>query len=554
MFLEPGHYSRFENLASLHLSFQILPKLRDIYVDRVDPLMKILHLPTFWPALTEGLRRPQDLPKSLEAAIFAFYMTVISTLKEDECQNLFGIQPSVMISRYRLATRQALVNAGFLSTSNPMTLRAYAMFMVSCSHQSRLTTELIRKMAVRNSYRCDTLFILSGVAIRLARKMGLHRDGTSLGLSPFETEMRRRLWWHLVHTDFRMADLLGTRPSLDIASGDTKLPLNVEDEDLHPDMIDPPPERSAVTNMSLCLLRCEIIETLRKVTLTCPSDVHWEVLYNPDITLAKKDSVINQIEDHLERKYLRYCDPSNTLHTFVSVVSRSCVCKMRLFAHHPRRFANSPAKAPQSERNIVFENAMKLLEYVTLIRGGYNGLNKYMWQVGASYLWRVMLYVLIEARHRKTGPEVDKSWQLIGVAFSQDPQASEGSPGPVHRALGKWTLEVWDDYVAALKAEDLPEPSTPEYINTIRRHRRVPIESSSKTNDLATDPGPSTRNPFGHNKIYSQGQEENLTDFEPFESYDFPTLLSFETDPNEWIQWEQLVADESGVAQIDTMY
>lgn len=408
-------------------------------------------------------------------------------------------------------------------------------------------------MCVRNSYRCDTLFVLSGVAIRLARKMGLHRDGTFLGLSPFETEMRRRLWWHLVHVDFRTADVLGTRPSLDLSCGDTKMPLNVDDEDLHPDMVDPPPERNGITSIAFCLIRCEIIEALRKFSTACPGDVRWEVLYSPDVTLAKKASVISQIEDHLESKYLRYCDPSNSLHTFVSIIIRSSICKIKLFAHNPRQFANSPVKVLQSERNIVFANATKLLEYVTLMQGGYPGLEKYMWQIGTSHLWNTILYVLIEARHRKTGPEVERSWQLIGVVFSHHPQVFEESTGAVYTALGKWTLEVWDDYLAASKAEGLPEPSTPEYINAIRRCRRPAIESLSRTKDLAADSGPVTRNSFGYNETQSQRYEGDLPEFEPFESYDFPNLLSFEMDPNEWVQWEQLLAEQGGFAQIDSM-
>lgn len=394
-------------------------------------------------------------------------------------------------------------------------------------------------MCVRNHYRCDTLFVLSGVAIRLARKMGLHRDGTSLGLSPFETEMRRRLWWHLVHVDFRTADVLGTRPSLDLSCGDAKMPLNVDDEDLHPDMVDPPPERDGITSIALCLIRCEIVETLRKFSTACPGDVRWEVLFSPEVTLTKKDSVISEIEDRLERKYLRYCDPSNALHTFVSIMIRSSICKMKLFAHNPRQFANSPVKVPQSERNIAFTNATKLLEYVTLMQGGCHGLEKYVWQIGTSYLWNTVLYVLVEARHRKTGPEVDRTWQTIGVVFSHYPQIFEESTGAVYTALGKWTLEVWDEYVTASKAEGLPEPSTPEYISAIRRCRRPAVESLSRTRDVAADSRPAARN-------LQSRYDGNLPDIGPIESYDFPNLLSFETDPNEWVQWEQLVGEYSG--------
>ncbi|KAE8386135.1 putative fungal-specific transcription factor [Aspergillus alliaceus] len=531
LFFEPGHNLKPESLAKLHPSGQVLSKLKVIYVDRVDPMMKILHLPTFWTAITNALRHPQNLTNDLEAAIFAFYLSTISALEEDECQNLFGALKSVLYQRYRLALRQALVKAGFLSTSSPTTLRAYAMFM----------------LCVRKSYRCDTLFILSGIAIRLARKMGLHRDGTSLGLSPFETEMRRRLWWHLVHVDYRSADVLGTKPSLDLSYGDTKMPLNVDDEDLHPDMIDLPPARNSITPITLCLIRCEIMEALRKLA---PGDMRWEVLANSNATLAQKDSVIGQLEDHLERKYLRYCDPSNSLHTFASIMIRSSICKMKLFAHNPRQFANSSVTVSQRERDIVFANATKLLEYTNLMQGGLHGLDKYRWQIGSSYLWNAMLYVLIEVQHRKPGPEVDRAWQLIGMVFSHHPQVLEKNSGPVYTALGKWTLEGWEGYVAASKAEGLLEPSTPGYIDAIRCCRQ---ESASVTIGRMADRGPVTPNSFGSDGMQIQINRTDLRDIGPAESYDFPDLLSFETDPNEWVQWEQLVAEQGGFAQGTSM-
>lgn len=131
-----GNYPRIENLASLHPQVQILPKLQEVYIDRVDPLMKILHLPTFWSSLMDVLQNPQNVSKSLEAVVFSFYLATISALEEGECLSILGAQKSILYTRYRLATRQALVNAGFLSTSSPMTLQAYAMFMVCSSFQA----------------------------------------------------------------------------------------------------------------------------------------------------------------------------------------------------------------------------------------------------------------------------------------------------------------------------------------------------------------------------------------------------------------------------------
>jgi hypothetical protein len=131
LFFEPEHDHPIEELANFHPSLEILLKLQNVYIDRVDPLIKILHPPTVWPALTNALRCPQDRPKTLEALMFAFYLSTILTLTGEECQLLFGVEKPALRSRYRLATRQALINAKFLSTSSLMTLQAYAMFMVS---------------------------------------------------------------------------------------------------------------------------------------------------------------------------------------------------------------------------------------------------------------------------------------------------------------------------------------------------------------------------------------------------------------------------------------
>ncbi|KAI1764471.1 putative C6 transcription factor [Hypoxylon sp. FL1150] len=542
MLFEADQHYKIEDLRSLHPPFQILPKLRDIYADRADSFIKVLHLPTFWAALTNGLRNPQGPSKPLEAEIFAFYLATVSSLKEDECLSLFGMPKPVLYNRYRFATRQALVNAGFLSTSSPTTLRAYAIFI----------------MCLRKSHGADTLYIFSGVAVRLARKMGLHRDGTSLGLSPFETEMRRRLWWHLAHMDFRLAEVLGARPSLDLSCGDTKKPLNVDDEDLHPDMVDPPAERDSITPMAPCLIKCEVVEVLRKFSST-PGDVRWESLYTPDVSLAKKDAAIAEVQDLWERRFLRYCDPSEPFHTFVSLMVRSSICKMKLFAHSLRRFASGSrppaAKIPRSERDIVFDNATKLLEYVTLTYEGGHGLEKYMWQIGTSYLWNTVLYVLIEARHRKTGPKVDRLWQLIGAVFSHYHRVLEEPTGAVYTALGKWTLEVWDHHVAAAQSEGLPEPPTPDYIDTIRQRQKPASASMPKPQGQIADLRPGTRKSLGYGQAKFQPEmyDGGLPELEPLESYDFPDLLSFEMDPNEWVQWEQLVAGQNGFAPVGGM-
>ncbi|KAA8641991.1 putative C6 transcription factor [Aspergillus tanneri] len=522
--------SKLDIYEGLHPSSQILLKLKEIYIDRVDPLMKILHLPTFWMALIN--RRQEKHSRSLEATIFAFYLATISSLKDEECQNLFQTGKFVLYSRYRQATRQALVNAGFLSTSSLLTLQAYALYM----------------MCVRNFYRCDTLFILSGISIRLARKMGLHQDGAPLGLSPFDSEMRRRLWWHLVYVDFRISEVLGTRPSLDLSSSNTKIPLNVTDDDLSPSMINLPPERNSITSISFCLIRHEILFTLRKFS----GNMHFESLSSSTSPLSQKDAIVTQLEDHLEQKYLRYYDPSNPLHTFVSIAIRSSICKMRLFTHSPHQFLARGEPIPTHDRDIVFTNATKLLEYVIMVQEGRHGLDNYTWQMGPSYIWNAVLYLLIEMRRRKTGTEVGRAWELLAGVFAlyHYPKFREKNrtSRAVYAVLEKWTLEVWDEYVAALKGDDLRELYTPEYINIIRRCQGREMQPSSAQDRKGAGSEPIVRCEPRHSTVQSHCHRD-LPGCETLESYDFPDLLSFETDLDEWVQWEQLLSD--GFTHID---
>lgn len=398
-------------------------------------------------------------------------------------------------------------------------------------------------MYMRDQYQSDTLYILSGIAVRLARRMGLHRDGTFLGLSPFDIEMRRRLWWHIVHVDFRVSDFSGTKPSMDLFLSDTKIPLNVEDDDLSPDMVNLPPERTGITSMVLFLIRCDVTDFLRRVTPQLSCDVRWGSLTSPCISLAEKDNMINQMEDVLERKYLRYHDPSNPLHYFSSILARSSICKMKIFAHNPRQFSDSGVKVPQKSRDIIFETGTKFLEYGILVHSTQT-LRKFIGQLSTNYLWEPLLYVLIETRHRKIGPDVDRAWQLIGGVFANYPQVFTDVTEALYAALGNWALQVWDDCAAARKLQGLSESPIPEYITAIRRCRRPSVKPSSKPNIL-TDNAKVIGNSTSYDEFQSLKLDGNLiTDPLPLDSYDFSNLLSFDLEPNEWAQWERLLAGQ----------
>ncbi|KFA71290.1 hypothetical protein S40288_06697 [Stachybotrys chartarum IBT 40288] len=528
--LSNGRLLGTEDLAALYLSDPALEQLCRVFANGIDPLAKVVHLPTFLVALQHAHRNPKHVSKDMEALIFSFYLVTISIMDEEECTHVLGGPRDLLHSRYRLASRQALLHAGLLSTTSIVIIQAYVLFM----------------MGARDAHRADTLFIYSGVAIRLARKMGLHRDGSSLGLRPFESEIRRRLWWSLVIIDFRMADSLGIRPSMDLMCSDARAPLNVEDEDLHPDMEVDPPSRHGITRASILLIRCEIFCFLRNLS-PFSAGVRLELIGSAEFSTTTKEKHINELEDLLEKKYLRYCDLSDSLHMVVSMMGRSAICRLRLHACTPRRSAGTGVHVPRSDRDIVLTDASKLLGQALMIFNTAS-LKQYSWQISECHLWTVILFVLIEVRHQKVGPEVDRAWNLIWEATAKSPQIFDESAGVLCRTLRKWMVEVWDSHAAALRAAGSRDPPEPDAVRVMRQCIAASERPRSKQEGRIS----SRRSPQSWENLggLQLGGELNHVDENHVstDSYDFSDILTFEMNTDEWLQWENLIAEERGFA------
>jgi hypothetical protein len=184
-----------------------------------------------------------------------------------------------------------------------------------------------------------------------------------------------------------------------------------------------------------------------------------------------------------------------------------------------------------------------MLEYADLMHSSEN-LRKFSWQISTSYLWDPLLYLLIETRHHKIGPEVDRTWQVIDGVFSNHPRLFTESIGALYAAVGKWTLQVWDECTTARKSKGLPEPTTPDYIIAIRCSQTPFVMASSNHNDL-TDSGGAFGKPTNYGEPNSSRNAENhFIVLEPVDSYDFSNLLSFDLEPSNWEQWERLLAGQ----------
>jgi hypothetical protein len=190
-----------------------------------------------------------------------------------------------------------------------------------------------------------SLFCIIGVAVRIALRMGLGTDGTNYAIPPFEVELRRRLWYQIVLIDVRVAELSGCGTSILTYGWTTKLPSNINDSDLFPDMRDPPVERPGITEMIFVRLRCEgvqLVQQLREPSLA--------------FTGAKEDVII-EFGQRLEQDYLSHCDPLIPLHVMSIMMTRSMICKLRMGLRHPHSMSSRNSDLSEAEKDALFQLA-----------------------------------------------------------------------------------------------------------------------------------------------------------------------------------------------------
>ncbi|PYI09931.1 hypothetical protein BO78DRAFT_336264 [Aspergillus sclerotiicarbonarius CBS 121057] len=111
-------------------------------------------------------------------------------------------------------------------------------------------------------------WVLIGVIIRLALRMGLHRDPSHWpNIRPLEAEFRRRLWITLYHMDFFTSTQVGLPRIIKDSQCDARPPANLFDDDLNFDHDEVPPERPLTdpTPLSHIIQRQSIIKVAAEI-------------------------------------------------------------------------------------------------------------------------------------------------------------------------------------------------------------------------------------------------------------------------------------------------
>lgn len=124
-----GALSLDAGLPGYHPSARRMFEYWEIFIKRVDPLMKIIHCPSFVKNIFAAIDRPKQLSGPLETLLFSIYYAAVSTCTAKESRQKFGESRSSLLERYSKTIEENLSSNYSIPTLE--SLQALVLYMVS---------------------------------------------------------------------------------------------------------------------------------------------------------------------------------------------------------------------------------------------------------------------------------------------------------------------------------------------------------------------------------------------------------------------------------------
>ncbi|KAJ5238786.1 hypothetical protein N7468_003405 [Penicillium chermesinum] len=364
---------------------QLALKLWAVYVESVDPVMKLLHIPTVQTSVISTILDPKAAGRSMVALTYAIYFAAVIALDQNGGENC--------------AAHRLLIVTDLMNWPEMTALQALTIY-VTC-------------LRVNETGR--SIWVLIGLAIRLAQAIGLHRDGASLRLSPFETEMRLRLWWHLCVLDARAPEDHGFEPTVNPWDGELRLPLNINDDQIYPRMTQLPAETRGWTEMSFSLLQTELLMLLRPAIGT---QAHRSADVDADIRARKQ--LVDERSEALLRRYGDLARESNELcrlafqHFTIGRYKMHFILQLREEISEQKRKGSHPGG--RDGPNLSFKIACDVLQVYYNITKGHLA-SRYKWLFATYTQWYAVAYVLRCLCRHPDAPDAEHVWALVEGVF-----------------------------------------------------------------------------------------------------------------------------------------
>ncbi|KAF2852134.1 hypothetical protein T440DRAFT_52397 [Plenodomus tracheiphilus IPT5] len=432
-------------LQTLHPSQAHIFKLWQLYLDNVNPLLKVTHTPTLQKRMIDAASDLTRIDPPLEALMFSIYCAAVFSLNQKECEAVFGTPRQDVLRGFQLGAREALLRCDFLKSSNRDCLTALHLYLIT----------------IKPDTDPRALSSLLGNAMRIAQRMGIHNEAANARHTILEAEMRRRLWWSMVLFDSRIAEMTDLKTSTLLPTWDCQVPLDVNDFDLREEMKQLPLVYTQKSEALFAVVRSKIGDAVRH------DHSHLDFV-NPVLKALAKTSAIGSapdandlpaLERMIETKYLSGCDLDNPIHYMTVWMGRVALAKAH-FTHHLAVCARGQPTDMQRDASIAC--AMHMLECDTrlmispLLKG-------YRWLVYLHFPFPAYIHLADDLKRRPLGDHASEAWRVMSgncsarfLDYDNNDNPMDKQKNPFVKIFAGLVLQAWTARENALGPSEEP--------------------------------------------------------------------------------------------------
>lgn len=315
--------------------------------------------------------------------------------------------------------------------------------------------------------------------------MGLHRDGELLGLKPFETEMRRRLWWQIIMIDTKYALLSGLSNTLLPRSWDTKIPKNINDEDLLPSATEPIQDQEGPTDMILAITLFKMAKTIIQVpgfeTILVINEMEamkgGAGRFKEKVVEYKR--LIGELDQDLKELFARFSSPTaGPLHQHALHIKNHFIGK---FLDLAKPTAETPEWGHEvfDHTSNTFRLAVDTISHAVgqYAKPTYPGWD---WFSRLHFQLDIFAYLVGQLCHRTTGRLVDRAWELVDAVYTYHPEFCEVSQ-KLYYQLAHFVFKAWRKREDVLRTRLGQPPEPPQCVQKLRQLMPGSDDSSVKS-------------------------------------------------------------------------
>ncbi|KAJ6145720.1 C6 transcription factor [Penicillium chermesinum] len=378
--------------------------LWETFLHRVDPVLKILHIPSVKPRVFAAINRPDTVSSDIHCLLFAICYSASTVLCSDNPENEAARED---LSKYQQGLQLGIFHSSFLDAPTLTSLQAMAIYLSGGG-----------KICLRCNSSGRAGFNLRGLAMRAAQSIGIHRDGKHFKLSPLECELRRRLWWLLYATDVRAAEDHGITITEQELGGDCDVPANIDDQDINEEKTERVPSQPRWTEMTFPL----IIIHMNRV---------WAHLIRAKFDGGNAEKLVKELNTLLNESFLQYCDPDIPIQRLGLLLSRVLKCKLEVHIRQKTLQSQGPSSMNTEAGQELLATAVSGLNY-GLQMWSDELLRSYRWLISTHTQYHLLTYILWHLCMSPTGTHVEDAWRTVNIHFDvaeKDPSWPDPGPG-----------------------------------------------------------------------------------------------------------------------------